>query len=270
MKKRKLRAAAIQLASNDNKKRNIARAVRFGKEAAAAGAEFIVFPETFNYRGDTLGLALVAEEIPGESLLPLIDLAKKHHVWILAGSIYEKARNSTKLYNTSVLINNYGDIIAQYRKIHQFDVFLEGKEILESKLYLAGEKSVIAKINNIKIGLSICYDIRFPELYRSYSKNGVEIICIPSSFTKPTGKAHWEVLVRARAIENQCFVVAPNQSGIGLGGVRTFGNSMIVGPWGRILASASEHGEEVIYANLDLGQLYEIRKNFPVLQQRKL
>lgn len=270
MRNKRLKVAAIQLASNDNKNRNIACAIKFGEEAIAAGAEFIVFPETFNYHGDTRDLTPIAEEVPGKSLLPLLDIAKKHNVWILAGSIYEKARNSIKLYNTSVLINNFGDITAKYRKIHRFDVFLEGKEISESKLYLAGKKGVVAEIDSIKVGLSICYDVRFPELYRNYSEKKVEIICIPSSFTTPTGKAHWEVLVRARAIENQCFVVAPNQSGIGAGGIRTFGNSMIVDPWGRIIARASEDGEEVIYADLDLDALYEMRKNFPVLQHRRL
>jgi len=270
MGKKRLKAAAVQLASDDNKERNVARAVKFVKQAISAGAELVVLPETFNYRGDAKDLAPIAEEIPGKSLLPLIDLAKKHSVWILAGSVYEKARNSTKPYNTSVLIDNSGDIVAKYRKIHRFDISIDGKEILESKRNLAGKEIVVAEIDGIKVGLSVCYDVRFPELYRKYSEKGVELICIPSSFTAPTGEAHWEVLVRARAIENQCFVIAPNQSGVGAGGVRTFGNSMIVDPWGRIMTRAAQDSEEVIYANLDLAELHETRKNLPALEHRRL
>ena len=270
MEKRKLKVAAIQLASNDNKASNVSHAVKFVKEAIAAEAEFIVLPETFNYRGDSEDSSFVAEEIEGESLLPLIDLAKRHNVWILAGSIYEKVVNSAKPYNTSVLIDNLGNTKDKYRKIHLFDVSIEGKEILESKRNLAGKEIVLSSINGIKIGLSVCYDIRFPELFRKYSERGVELICIPSSFTALTGEAHWEVLVRARAIENQCFVIAPNQSGIGTGRVMTFGNSIIVDPWGRMLARAAKEGEEVIYADLSFDELYEIRRNLPALKHRKV
>jgi len=147
MKRRKLKVAAVQLASNNKKKKNVSHAVKLVKEAIAAEAEFIVLPETFNYRGDNKDLTFIAEEIQGESLLPLIDLAKRHNVWILAGSIYEKVVNSAKPYNTSVLINNYGNITAKYRKIHLFDVSIEGKEILESNLYLAGKEIVCSSIN---------------------------------------------------------------------------------------------------------------------------
>ncbi len=270
MKKRKLKVAAIQLASNDSKERNISHTVKFVKEAIASEAEFIVLPETFNYRGDSEDLNFIAEKIPGESLLCLIDLAKQHNVWILAGTIYEKVMNSVKPYNTSVLIDNLGNIKAKYRKIHQFDVSIEGKEILESKRNLAGKRIVLSSIAGIKTGLSVCYDLRFPELFRKYSEKGVELICAPSSFTAVTGEAHWEVLVRARAIENQCFVIAPNQSGLGSDSVMTFGNSMIVDPWGKIMARAAKDGEEVIYADLDFDKLYEIRKALPVLKHKKL
>ena len=269
-KRKKLKVAAIQLDSNDNKKRNISHTVKLVKKAIASKTEFIVLPETFNYRGDSKDLNSIAEEIPGESLLPLIGLAKQYNVWILAGSIYEKIKNSVKPYNTSVLIDNFGNITAKYRKMHRFDVSIEGKEMLESKRNLAGKGITIASINGIKIGLSVCYDIRFPELFRKYSKRGVELICIPSSFTARTGEAHWEVLVRARAIENQCFVIAPNQSGVGTDSVVTFGNSMVVDPWGKILARAAKEGEEVIYADLYFDELDEIRKSFPVLEHKRV
>lgn len=269
-RKKRLKVAAVQLSSNENKERNISQAVKLIKEAITSEAEFIVLPETFNYRGEGNKLSSVSEKIPGKSLLPLIELAKQNKVWILAGSIYEKVKDPSKVYNTSVIIDNYGEIQGRYRKIHLFDVKVMGKEIIESNQYLAGKKIVVSSIEGIKVGLSICYDLRFPELYRKYSTKGVEVICIPSSFTAHTGEAHWEVLVRARAIENQCYVIAPNQAGIGLGSVMTYGNSMIVDPWGRILAQASEDREEVVYANLDLDELDRIRKNFPVLAHRRL
>lgn len=266
----KLKAAAVQLASGDNKDKNIARATELVTEAINAGADFIVLPETFNYRGDAPVLAPIAEEIPGKSLLPLVDLAKRHKVWILAGSIYEKTSDSPLPYNASVVIDSAGKIIAKYRKIHRFDISIEGKEIMESKRNSAGKDIVITEVAGIKTGLSICYDVRFPEVYRKYSERGVELLCIPSSFTAPTGELHWEVLVRARAMENQCFVIAPNQSGVGNGGIRTYGNSMIVDPLGRIMARASRDNEEIIYATLDMTDLHEIRRNLPVLQHRRL
>jgi len=271
MKRRKrLKVAAVQLSSNENKERNISHAVKLVKEAIASKAEFIVLPESYNYRGNSKKLFSMSEEIPGKSLLPLIELAKQHNIWILAGTIYEKVPNSVKPYNTSVLIDNFGKLKAKYRKIHLFDISIDGKVILESNHYLSGKKVVISSINGIKIGLSVCYDLRFPELYRKHSENGVKLICIPSSFTALTGEAHWEVLVRARAIENQCFVVASNQSGLGSNSVITYGNSMIVNPWGRVLAQASKEGEEVIYADLDFDTLDEIRKNLPALNHKKL
>jgi predicted amidohydrolase len=260
----RLRVAAVQLSSNENKKRNIACAIKLVKEAIASDAKFIGLPETFNYRGKGGKLSPISEEIPGVSLLPLMQLAKQHKVWILAGSIYEKVKNSTRPYNTSVLIDNRGKLKAKYRKIHLFDAAINGRSVSESKLCLAGRRAVVALIDGVKAGLSICYDLRFPELYRGYAHKGAELICIPSSFTAPTGEAHWEILLRARAIENQCFVIAPNCSGIGLGSVMTYGNSMIVDPWGRVLARAAKTGEGVIYADLDFAQLVRVHKTLPL------
>ena len=264
------KVAAVQLSSDENKEKNISRAVELVQEAIAHEAEFIVLPETFDYRGGSKDSSSVAEEIPGQSLLPLIELARQHRVWILAGSIHERTTSCARPYNTSVLIDDAGQLKARYRKIHLFDISLEDKVILESERYAAGEEVVTASIDGIKVGLTICYDLRFPELYRELSERGVELVTVPSSFTSVTGEAHWEVLVRARAIENQCFVVAPNQSGIGAGSVATFGNSMIVDPWGTVLARASEHGEEVVYADLDFDMLTQVRKGLPALQHKRL
>ena len=265
-----MKVAAVQLSSGADKGANIARAVELTKQAIAQGAQLIVLPETFDYRGDCADQDSMSEEIPGESLLPLIELAGQDGIWIVAGSIHEKDPGSAKPYNTSVLIDNRGRIAAKYRKIHLFDMSIGDRSISESSRYTPGKKGVVSSIDGIRIGLSICYDLRFPELYREYSANGVELITIPSSFTTPTGEAHWEVLVRARAIENQCFVIAPNQSGVGSGSIPTYGNSMIVDPWGRVLARASNQGEEVICADLDLGELSQVRESLPALQHRRL
>lgn len=266
----KLKVAAVQLASSDNKGDNISQAVKLVKEAIGHKAEFVVLPETFDYRGSNKYLNLISEEIPGAALLPLMELAKQHSVWILAGSIHEKRPDSPKPYNSSVLIDSSGRLKAKYRKMHLFDISFGDKVIAESDNYTTGKEIITSAIDGIKIGLSICYDIRFPELYRKYSENYVDLITIPSSFTARTGEAHWEVLVRARAIENLCFVIAPNQSGVGSGAVKTYGNSMIVDPWGRVLARAAQHGQEVIYADLDFNELEQIRKNLPALEHRRL
>ncbi len=265
-----MRAAAVQLSSGADKGANIARAAELTKQAIEHRAQLIVLPETFDYRGDYADPDSISEEIPGESLRPLIELAGQHRVWIVAGSIHEKGPGSAKPYNTSVLIDNRGTIAAKYRKVHLFDMSIGDRSISESSRYTPGKKGVISSVDGIKTGLSICYDLRFPELYREYSANSVELITIPSSFTTPTGEAHWEVLVRARAIENQCLVIAPNQSGVGSGSIPTYGNSMIVDPWGRILARASDQGEQVICADLDFGELRQVRTSLPALQHRKL
>ena len=173
-------------------------------------------------------------------------------------------------FNTSVLINPNGKIVTKYRKIHLFDIRLKGKEILESGRNQAGKNPKLAKIENIKAGLSICYDLRFPELYRHYSRAGAKIICIPSSFTRLTGEAHWHTLIKARAIENLSYVIAPNQAGIGSGGIKTYGHSLIVDPWGKILAEGPANGETVIFADIDLEYLKQVRKNLPALEHRKI
>ena len=276
----KLKVAAVQMSSGSDKEKNLAQAEKLIILAVKKKAKFIVLPEVFNYRGKLSEAVRFAETIPGYSTNLILQLAKKHKVWILIGSMLEKTRNTKqeagsrknnfKPFNTSVLINPQGKITAKYRKIHLFDIKLKGKEILESSRNQAGKNLKLAKIENIKVGLSICYDLRFPEVYRYYSKNGAEIICVPSSFTKLTGEAHWHTLIKARAIENFAYVIAPNQAGTGSGGVKTYGHSLIVDPWGRILAEGSANKEEVIFAEIDLEYLKKIRKNLPALEHRKL
>jgi len=270
---KKLKVAAIQMTSGKDKEENLQQAERLIVKATKSGAKFIVLPEVFNFRGKLNDAAKNAEPVPGYSTKFISSLAKKYKIWILIGSLMEKSNVGAcrgKPFNTSILINLQGKIVAKYRKMHLFDIKLKGKEILESKRNQAGKSPRIVKINNAKVGLSICYDLRFPELYRYYSKLGAEILCIPSSFTKSTGEAHWHTLVKSRAIENLCYVVAPNQAGTGSAGVKTFGHSLIVDPWGKILAEGPLNKEAVIFADIDLDYLKKIRANLPALEHRKL
>ena len=267
---KRLYVAAIQMNAGPDKDRNIRSAARLVTRAALRWARFILLPETFNFRGKWEKGADIAEDIPGPSTQPLIGIAASRDVWILAGSVYERAPGSKRSYNSSALIGPDGKIKAVYRKLHLFDVSLGNKKMSESRSCLKGKEPVLASVSGIRTGFSICYDLRFPELYRRYSGMGARILCVPSSFTRATGMAHWEVLLRARAIENQSFVIAPNQFGIGLGGAPTYGRSMIIDPWGGILASASLDREEIIYADLDLVRLERMRMEFPALRHRRI
>lgn len=274
MSKNILKTAVIQINSGEDKEKNLNKSKKFIKEAVKKGAKFITLPEVFNYRGNLLETAKQAEKIPGLSSKYISELAKKHKVWILIGSMMELPAGSTnknkKPFNTSVLINPQGKVTAKYRKIHLFDIKLKGQMILESSRNQPGKTPTLTKVGKTKVGLSICYDIRFPEMYRKYADKGAEIICIPSSFTKPTGEAHWHTLNRSRAIENQCFIIAPNQAGTGSGGVKTYGHSLIIDPWGKILAEAPASKETVIYADLDMDHLRKIRRNLPALEHRRI
>lgn len=263
-------AAVVQMASGPDKRHNIERAITLTRQAIDTGASLIALPETFDYRGDTPDLRDVAEPLPGSALEPLIAIARERQVWIVAGSVHESDTAGGMPFNTSVLISPQGVMAARYRKIHLFDIAIGGKSVTESAKYQRGCEVVHADAAGIRLGLTICYDLRFPELYRLLADEEVDVVCIPSSFTAPTGEAHWETLIRARAIENQCFVIAPGQAGIGAGGIATYGNSMIVDPWGRILARASSDGEEIISATLDFQEMANIRRRLPALSNRKL
>lgn len=266
--KNMLKVAVVQMASGDNEKTNINRAVALLETAVKRGVQLICFPEVFHYRARNSVSGSHATTIPGPLFKPLQEYAKKYRVWILAGSVREKA--GRKAYNSSVVIGSDGGIKTVYRKIHLFNAKVNGKNVSESSTFIAGKNPVVTSIAGIPTGLSICYDLRFPELYRVYSGQGAKMLCVPSSFTSITGKAHWEILLRARAIENQCFVLAPNQCGIGAGGIPTYGNSMVIDPWGKILARASDNRVEVIYATLDFNMLYSIRNLLPALKHRRL
>jgi nitrilase len=266
-----MKTAIIQFNANDDKKRNIERALRWIRQAIGEKAEFILLPEAFNFRGTTdhrRGFKDIAEGFPGPSTIPLMEAAQKNKVTILAGSICEKVPGQRKVFNASVLINSAGHIVAKYRKSHLFRAVI-GKTVMdEARYFERGSQAVLTRVGKWSVGMTICYDLRYPEFYRRYGRAGADILCVPSAFTKKTGQAHWEVLLRARAIENLCYVLAPNQIGKDGKGVPSYGHSMIVSPWGEILARASGNREEIIYANLDQGEISKAKKILPV-QGRK-
>lgn len=230
----------------------------------------IFLPEQFNFLGrDELKLE-AAEEIPGPSTRCLQDKAREQGIWIHGGSILEKGAPSGKCWNTSVLINPAGEITATYRKIHLFDVQIPGQvEIMESATVSPGERIVTAGTDLGRIGLSICYDLRFAELFRALAGEGAELVVVPAAFALQTGKDHWEVLLRARAIECQLYVVAPAQVGGHPPGRFCYGNTMIVDPWGTVIARCSEKTGWII-AEIDFSYLREIRRNLPSLQHMRL
>lgn len=263
-------AAAVQMAAGSSKKENRKKAISFIEEAAGKGAKLIALPEVFLWRGKREEERDNVETIPGETSRILASLAQRHKLFILAGSYLEKATN-THSYNTSIFINPAGKIIAKYRKIHLFDANIPGKvKVKESATKKPGKSVVTVKTSLGTFGFSICYDLRFPELHRSLSDKGAEIIFIPSAFTSPTGLAHWEVLVRARAIENQCYIIAPNQVGENHHGHSDYGNSLMVDPWGKVIAQGSGTKEELIMARIDLSYLKKVRRELPSLSHRRL
>ena len=261
-----MKAAVIQLNADGDKKRNIERALGWVRRAAAEKAEFILLPEMFNFRGRIVprrGLIDIAETFPGESTAPLMAAARQYKAVILAGSICEGVPGKRKVFNSSVLIDNRGNIVAKYRKTHLFSAVIGKTAINEARHFERGRKAVLARVGPWRIGMSICYDLRYPELYRAYARGGAGVLCVPSAFTRKTGQAHWEVLLRARAVENLCYVLAPNQTGKDSKGVASYGNSMIVSPWGEILARASGSREEIIFADLDQGEISRAQKTLP-------
>ncbi|TKJ47322.1 hydrolase [Candidatus Aerophobetes bacterium Ae_b3a] len=262
-----LKVAAVQMSSNSNKENCLKKAEEFVFLATEGGAEVVALPEMFNFSGIIEKKKKNAESIPGPTINRLKELAKKFRIYLLCGSILEKHRGL--FYNTSIFLNHQGEIIAKYRKMHLFDVTLpDGSSWRESELRTAGNEVVKVATSKAIFGFSICYDVRFPELYRKLAKGGTQIVFIPSAFTLETGKDHWETLVRARSIENQFYVIAPNQIGRDSQGRSYWGKSMIVDAWGTVLAKAPEK-ECVIFAEIDLSLQEKIRRNLPSLSHMR-
>jgi predicted amidohydrolase len=264
-----LRVAAVQLNAGADRAANLARADRLTRAAAADGASLIVLPEKWTAMGSTAELRAAAEPLDGPSLSWARATARELGVDLIAGSILELLPGQEKLANTSVHIDEEGEIKAVYRKLHMFDVEVGGRSYRESELEQPGEEIVLSRSSSgVELGLSICYDLRFPELYRILAVRGARVIAIPAAFTLATTRDHWETLVRARAIENQAFMIAANQIGKHPGGYESGGRSMIVDPWGIVLAQAPDREGHAI-AELDMERQREIRASLPSLANRR-
>jgi deaminated glutathione amidase len=264
-----MRAAAVQLTSTADRDRNLATADRLTREAAAAGAELVVLPEKWAVLGAPEDVVAGAEPFDGPALRWASATARELGIDLVAGSIAERVPGADRGSNTSVHFGPDGEEKAVYRKVHMFDVEVGGKVYRESENEAPGEELVVSETaGGVELGLSICYDLRFPELYRILAVRGGRVLVVPAAFTLATTREHWEVLLRARAIEDQTFVVAANQVGEHAPGYRSGGRSMIVDPWGVVLAQAPDT-ETYVLAELDLERQAEIRRTMPSLANRR-
>jgi deaminated glutathione amidase len=264
-----MRAAAVQLTSTADRDRNLEVADRLTREAAARGAELVVLPEKWSVYGRPEDVVAGAEPLDGPALTWARGVARELGIDLVAGSIAESVEGAERGANTSVHIGPDGEDRALYRKIHMFDVEVGGRVYRESEIEDPGDEPVLTETaDGTGVGLTICYDLRFPELYRILAVRGAKILTVPAAFTLTTTREHWEVLLRARAIEDQCYVVAANQVGESAPGIQTGGRSMIVDPWGLVLAQAPD-AECAIVADLDLGRLTDIRAKIPSLANRR-
>ena len=263
-----MRAAAVQLSSTEDKQRNIAAAERLTREAAADGALLVALPERLNVRGSDADYDAGAETLDGPTVAWARELAGELGIDLVAGTIVERREGEDKLSNTCLHVGPDGEPKAVYRKIHMFDVEVGDVVYRESARHAPADEVVLSETaDGVPLGLTICYDLRFPELYRILALRGARVITVPSNFTRVTGAAHWEILLRARAIEDQVFVVAPAQTGRQPPDGASWGHSMIVDPWGELLAEASEE-EGFIAAELDLARQDEVRDKLPSLANR--
>ena len=264
--------AAIQMASAPQAEANLYEAGRLIQLAKEQGAELIVLPENFAIMGieETDKVEIREKFNSGPIQTFLRDQAKKHNVWLVGGTIPLECDDPNKILAACILYNNYGEVVARYDKIHLFDVDLDNEESYkESETIAQGKDLAVVDTPFGRLGLAICYDLRFPELFRKLMELQVDIIALPAAFTATTGQAHWECLVRARAIENLCYLIAANQGGYHLNGRNTYGDSMIVDPWGNVLNRLSR-GAGVVIASVDLDQMNKTRRTFPCLEHRTL
>ncbi len=264
----KLPIALVQLDATGDVAANIARAADLAAESAAGGARLVALPEYLQYRGADEGYRASARPIPGEHTAPFMAVAQRYGAWVLVGSLAEASADPARPYNTSVLVRPDGTIAATYRKIHLFDVAVDAGPVdAESARVTPGDRCVVADVDGIAFGLSICYDIRFPELYRTLALAGAEVLTVPANFTERTGRDHWEVLLRARAIENGAWVIAPSQIG-GPPGYPAFGRSMVIDPWGTVVAQAPD-AVSIVRAELDIDRVAAVRRQIPALANRR-
>ncbi|HMI85812.1 MAG TPA: carbon-nitrogen hydrolase family protein [Polyangiaceae bacterium] len=268
-----LRVAAVQMSSQDDVGANLARITVLVAQAADAGAEIVVLPENFAYFGSEEGKRAAAEAVgsaPGPILTAVAEAARRARVHVIAGGMPERAADPARPYNACVVVSPDGNTIAKYRKVHLFDVDVgDGQRYCESASTTPGDASVTVTIGSFVVGLSVCYDLRFPELYRQLVAAGADVLVIPAAFTMVTGKDHWHVLLRARAIESQAYVVAAAQWGTHPRGRRTYGKSLVADPWGDVVAQCAE-GEGVAVADVDRAYIERVRANLPALRHRRL
>lgn len=261
--------AAVQMTSGADKDQNLAAATRLVERAAARGAELIALPELFNCLGSPDAIVAAAEPVPGPTSEAMGGLARRLGVTLLAGSIAERIEGSDKIHNTSLLFAPDGRQLALYRKIHLFDVDLPGRVTFQESAFMRpGDRIAVSPTPLGTLGQATCYDLRFPDLFRRLVESGMQLLAVPSAFTLATGRDHWQVLLRARAVENQVYVIAPNQYGRHTPSLTTYGRSMIIDPWGVVLATAAD-GEGVACAEIDLDHLAEVRSRLPSLQHRR-
>jgi predicted amidohydrolase len=266
----RIRVACVQMTSRNVKADNIEKADLLVARAAATGADVVVLPEKWNAIGSVDDLHAAAEPITGgDSVDAMGRWAREHAITIVGGSITESRPGREKLSNTSCVFDPDGSLVAVYRKIHLFDVEAGGHVYRESEAEEPGEEPVVAESEGWRIGLSVCYDVRFPELYRILALEGAELLTVPAHFTTHTGKDHWELLLRARAIENQCFVAAAAQTGTTLADKPpAYGRSLVADPWGIVLACAPDE-ETVVVAEVDRARLEDVRSRLPSLASRR-
>ena len=263
-------AAVVQMTSTADVERNLATALRLTDEAAARGAAFVALPENFAFLRSTGDPAPEAQVVDGPWARRMAESARRHRITLLLGSLPERAAEAGKVHNTSVLLGPDGAVLAVYRKIHLFDIDLPGLEHLkESREVAPGRDLVVAPAPFGPLGLTICYDVRFPELYRELTRRGARVLAVPAAFTDRTGKDHWEVLLRARAIENLAYVLAPAQVGHHGGGRSSHGQALIADPWGAVVAQVPD-GEGIALAELDFARLARLRRELPALSHVRL
>lgn len=263
------RVAACQLDSQDDKRANVQTALDLLDTAAGEGADVAALPEMFTFMGEKEDYRANAEPIPGDVTDELARKAEEHDMWVHGGSMFEVADEPGKVHNTTVVFDPDGELVDTYRKIHLFDVEI-GDDVVtqESARVEPGEEIVTVDTGFATAGLSICYDLRFPELYSSLAGQGADLIFVPAAFTKHTGKDHWEPLLRARAVETQSYVVAPGQIGDKPNGVPSYGRSLVVDPWGNVVSRASDV-EGVVTADIDFDYLDRVQRELPSLTHKR-
>jgi predicted amidohydrolase len=262
-------AAVVQMTSTGDVERNLSAAEELVRHAVARGGRFVGLPENFAFLRSEGEPVPEAQALDGPWVRRMSALARELQITLLLGSLPEKVPGDHRVHNTSVLLGPDGATLAVYRKIHLFDIDLPGMEHLkESRAVLAGEQAVVARTSFGEVGLTICYDVRFPELYRALVRAGARVLAVPSAFTERTGKDHWEVLLRARAVENLAYVVAPAQVGHHGKGRSSHGHAMIVDPWGTVIAQVPD-GEGMALAELDFARQDKLRRDLPALQHTR-